>query len=136
LPHGIDRSITSERSSIGENSAMHGIDKIARQLNDDSNLQYVRRAIATLMLDQLYSLQAMPRRWEKVHFANAVAALAMNVHAIQQPTAVWLRLCLVDLRKAIESIQSNAPFTARDQYLDTMTLEELIAAVEALYAQA
>jgi hypothetical protein len=115
---------------------MTGIDEIAHQLGDDSNLQYVRRAIATLMLDQLYSLQAMPRRWEKVHFANAVAALAMNVHAIQQPTAVWLRLCLVDLRKAIESIQSNAPFTARDQYLDTTTLEELIAAVEALYAQA
>lgn len=115
---------------------MPGIEKITRQLDDAANLQDVRRAIARLMLDQLYALQAMPRRWEKIHFANAAAALAMNIHAIQQPTTAWLRLCLVDLRKAIASIQSNAPFTARDQYLDTMTLEELIAAVEELYAQA
>jgi hypothetical protein len=56
---------------------MQEIDKIACQLNNDSNLRDIRRAIATLMLDQLYALQAMPRRWEKVHFANAVAALAM-----------------------------------------------------------
>jgi hypothetical protein len=132
----MDRSITSERRNIEENGAVPGIDKIARELDGDSSLQEVRRAIARLMLDQLYALQALPRRWEKIHFANAAAALAMNIHAIQQPTIVWLRLCLVDLRKAIASIQSSAPFAARDRYLDTMTLEELIAAVEELYAQA
>jgi hypothetical protein len=112
------------------------IDKIACQLDAHSNLQDVRRAIVMLMLDQLYALQTTPRHWGRAHFANAVAALAMNIHGIQQPTNAWLRLCLVDLRKAIDSVQPDTSYTACDRYLDAVTLEELIAAVEALYAQA
>jgi hypothetical protein len=134
-----DALSTSDATSIEENSAMQGIkkiDKIARQLGDDSKLLDVRHAIATLMLDQLYALQAMPLRWEKVHFTNAVAALGLNIHAIQQPTHTWLRLCLVDLRRAIESVQPHATYTACDRNLYEVTLKELIAAVEELYVQA
>jgi hypothetical protein len=59
----------------------------------------------------------------------------MDIHAIQQPTTAWLRLCLVDLRKAVESVQPNTSDTACDRHLDAMRLEELIATVEELYAQ-
>jgi hypothetical protein len=69
-------------------------------------------------------------------FRQCRRSAGYDIHAIQQPTAVWFRLCLVDLRKAIEPIQSNAPFTARDQYLDAVTPEELIVIIEELYAQA
>lgn len=118
---------------------MQRIDKIVHQLDelgDGSKLLNVRHAIATLMLDQLYALQAAPMCWEKFHFFNAVAALDMNIHSIQQPTNAWLRLCLVDLQKAIDCVQPNAPYTARDRRLDAVTLKELTATIEQLYAQA
>jgi hypothetical protein len=125
----------SGATSIEENRVVQEIDKIACQLDADSNLQDIRRAIAALMLDQLYALQTTPGHWRRAHFANAVAALAMDIHTIQQPTNAWLRLCLVDLRKAVESVQPNTSDTACDRHLGAMTLEELIATVEELYAQ-
>jgi hypothetical protein len=136
LQNYISRSaVDRDATSIEENRAVQEIDKIACRLDAHSNLQDIRRAIAALMLDQLYALQTTPTHWRRAHFANAVAALAMDIHAIQQPTNAWLRLCLVDLRKAVESVQPNTSDTACDCHLGAMTLEELIATVEELYAQ-
>jgi len=115
---------------------MSELNLIARQLNDGLNIADVRHSIITLMLDQLHALQAAPKYWEGRHFANAVAALGMNIHAIQQPTPIWLRLCLVDLRKAIEFTPPNAPYTEHDSNLDEVTILELIATIEALNEQA
>jgi hypothetical protein len=44
----------------------------------------------------------------------------MKIHAVQQPTNMWLRLWLVDLRRAIESVQPNALYIARDRYLEAV----------------
>jgi hypothetical protein len=103
-----------------------------RRLDVPSDLPIVRREIALAMLDHLHSLRETPRRWDKAHFANAVAALAMNIHSVQQPTQAWLRLCLVDFRKAIEPAAPHSPYLLHERHLDAVTLEELIATIEGL----
>jgi hypothetical protein len=119
----------------GKAAFMQGINKIACELDDGSTPPEIRRAIADLMLAQLQSLRTAPRSWEKVHFANAIAALGMNIHAIQQPTHAWLRLCIVDLKKAIDSTKVHAPYTEQEGNLDAVTIEELIATIESLNSQ-
>jgi len=114
---------------------MQGLKKIACELDEGSNPPGIRRAISDLMLDQLHSLRTMPMAWEKVHFANAIAALGMNIHSIKQPTHAWLRLCLVDLSKAIDSIKTHANYTEYEGNLDAVTIEELIATIEDLNSQ-
>jgi len=110
--------------------------EVANKLDDGSNLLDVRLSIARLMLGQLHALLATPTYWESSHFANAVAALGMNIHALQQPTRSWLRLCLIDLRKAIESIQPDVSYIAHHQHRDAVAIEELITTIEALHAKA
>jgi hypothetical protein len=110
--------------------------EIERKLNDGSDLLDVRQSIAKLMLDQLHALLAAPSYWENAHFANAVAALGMNIHALKQPTCSWLRLCFIDLCKAIESIQPDVATIAHDRHHDAVTIEELITTIEALDAKA
>ena len=111
---------------------MPAIHKLMCQLNDPSRLMVVRHAIATTMLEHLRTLQAQPRTWNKAHFANAVAAFVMNVNSVQQPTHAWLRLCLVDLRKAVDSIEPGTPYARRNLHLDAVTLEEMITSIEVL----
>src|SRR4051812_15531777 len=107
-------------------------DQLNRLLGDATEIPYLRRAIADLILDQLRELQKFPMHWDKSHFANAVAALGMNIHSLQQPTEAWLRLSLVDLQKAIRAIQPHAPYPDKNRHLNTVTLEELITIVESL----
>jgi hypothetical protein len=111
---------------------MPAIEKLLRQLDDSAGLPATRRDIALAMLAELRELQTAPRRWNKAHFANAIAALGMNINALQQPTNAWLRLALVDLRKAMESARAGEPLSPHERHLDAVTIEELIATVESL----
>jgi hypothetical protein len=108
------------------------LDELAQRLDSGGNLLEIRRSIAKLMLDHLHSLLAKPGHWHHGHFTNAVAALGMNIHSIRQPTRSWLRLCLIDLEKAIECIQSNVPYLPYERHQDAITIEELITTVEVL----
>jgi hypothetical protein len=111
---------------------MRQLNDILRLLEDGANLPLVRRAVLDLILHQLHALQAVPMHWEKAHFANAVAALGMNIHSIYQPTDAWLRLALVDFQKAVLAIKPETPYRELNRHLDMITLEELIATVETL----
>ncbi len=111
---------------------MPAIDKLMNQLDDPSNLASARCSIALAMLDHLYALREAPQPWERAHFANAVAALAMNINSVQQPTHAWLRLCLVDFRKATAPSGKIESYELHQRHLDAVTLEELITTIEGL----
>lgn len=120
-------------SLLSNTGSMETIDDLLRQLQEAHDLQSFRRSIITVMLTHLRALPTESKAWNKAHYANAIAALAMNINAIKQPTDAWLRLCLVDLQNAIESAQSTPLSAPHVDPQDTVTLNELIAIVEALY---
>jgi hypothetical protein len=111
---------------------MHTINELMSRLDDPVSLTIVRRQIANLMLGYLHSLQKTPRHWERAHLGHAVAALGMNIQSIGQPSHAWLRLCLIDLAKAIEYVQPDTPYREHDRNCDVVTIEELITSIEAM----
>ncbi len=93
----------------------------------------VRNAIANLILDHLQAMKDSLGYWETTHFANAIAALAMNVNSMRQPTTVWLRLCLVDLEKVLAPLnQRNESHLLQDEQLKALTYEQLKALIDAI----
>ncbi len=115
---------------------MQAINDLLDRLDDPGSLSAVRHEITGLMLTYLRSLQKEPRHWEKAHMGHAVASLGMNIQSVKQPSHAWLRLCLIDLAKAIDYIQPNTPYRERERNFDVVTLEELITSVEAMDALA
>jgi hypothetical protein len=111
---------------------MHAAQKLVHQVDDPDSLMAARRSVAGLVLDHLRALQLAPRQWQQVHLASAVATLAAGIDSMEQPVHAWLRLCLVDLQKSIDSIAPCGSYTPRQRHLDAVTLEELIATIEAL----
>lgn len=65
---------------------MRKIQSILQQLDGDCDLKDVRNAIADLIVDHLQAMKDSLGYWEKTHFANAIAALALNMNALHQPT--------------------------------------------------
>jgi len=112
---------------------MQNVDTILQQLDDNSDIKEIRRAIADLIAHHLQSLQNSFGYWEKVHFANAIAALAWNINSSHQPTEFWLRLCLVSLEKALVPVEKrNENYIPRDKQIDNLTYEQLSEDIESV----
>ena len=110
---------------------MREVDTILRKLDKGDDIAKVRNEIADLIGDRLRQVRASLGYWEKAHFANAIAALAWNIKSRHQPTASWLRLCLVNLEKAlVPAAQRNENYTSRDHELDALTYDQLAEALE------
>ncbi len=116
---------------------MEQVDAILQRLNANEDLGGIRLDIADLIAEQLQRKRDSLGYWEKAHFAHAIAALGWNMNAEHQPTTAWLRLCLVDLEKAlVPANQRNEHYTPRDEQLDALTYEQLIHAIEMLGGRA
>jgi hypothetical protein len=84
-----------------EETIMPFADPVLRDLDDVSKLGDIRSSIIRTIRRQLQYRHGALDEWEIVHFTNAITSLALNVDSLQQPTAAWLRLCLVDLETAL-----------------------------------
>lgn len=110
---------------------MTSVDSIRRGLNSNGDIGEIRKAIADLIVDQLRLAGTTLGYWEKVYFANAIAALAWNLRSRHQPTASWLHLCLANVEKALVPADCrNESYTPRDYLLDALTLEQLTEELE------
>jgi hypothetical protein len=118
------------------NGPSHRIEWIRDALPDLANVPAARSAIVDLLLYHLHAAQHTLDDWQKVHFLNAISALALNVNSLQQPTVSWLRLCLVDLEKAITpQYQRSNDLPPRNIDLELITYERLMEALDSIGRQ-
>jgi hypothetical protein len=80
---------------------MQAFDSLFLQVNDLANISAFRVQLVLMIFQNLYPLRDSLDHWEKDHFGNAINSLALNVDSMRQPTNAWLRLCLIDLEKAL-----------------------------------
>src|SRR6185437_11570533 len=79
---------------------MADINTLLLLLNDEGQVATIRASIVDLMF-LLLDRQELLDSWEIAHLTDAVSALSLNVYSLQQPTSIWLRLCLRDLELAL-----------------------------------
>lgn len=85
------------------------------------------------MLDCLEANKDALDDWRKTHFSNAMGALALNIHSLQQPTNAWLRLCLVDLGNVCVPLTERDPdYRSTDPSLHDVTYEQLLGALDSI----
>jgi hypothetical protein len=80
---------------------MQPFDLLFLKVNDLTNIPASRVQLVLLIFQNLYRLRYSLDQWEKDHFGVAINWLALNVDSMRQPTNAWLRLCLIDLEKAL-----------------------------------
>jgi hypothetical protein len=110
---------------------MREVEAIRRRLDGNGDIGEIRNDIAELIADQLGRAGETIGYWEKAHFANAIATLARNIHSTHQPTVSWLRLCLVNVEKAlVPADRRDENYTPKDHQLDALTFQQLTEALE------
>jgi hypothetical protein len=115
---------------------MQSIEAIREALVDPADLHLIRASIADMIFRHLQAAEHSLDAWQKAHFLNAISALALNVNSLQQPTVSWLRLCLVDLEKAITpEYQRGNDSTQRNIDLELVTYERLMDALDSVGRQ-
>lgn len=85
----------------------HSIAAIREQIALQAEVVPIRAAILKLLRRSIGARKNTLQDRENEHFSNAITALTMNMHTPKQPSYSWLRLCLVDLEKAIASTILN-----------------------------
>ena len=109
------------------------IDAIFQMLHEGSDIRETRKAIAGLIVEQLEEGRDSFGHWEKAHFANAIAALAWNMNSSDRSSQAWLRLCLVNVEKAlIPKDQRNEHYGRRYDQFDWLSVEQLLQSVREL----
>lgn len=89
--------------------------------------------IANLIFVYLRTMQHSLGSWEKLHFANAISALAACASLRYQPGAAWLQVCLVNLEMVLMPECQRQNFHLKDDAA-SFTYEQLKQAVEAICA--
>ena len=84
-------------------SFIRSIAVIQEQITQQAEVASIRAAILKLLRHSIDVRKNTLQDRESEHFSDAITALAMNMQAVVQPSYSWLRLCLVDLEKAIAS---------------------------------
>jgi hypothetical protein len=112
--------------------SIESIDELRQQIAAGGELTSIRIRILTSILKQLKEHKKPLDDWEKTHFSNAIGSLGLNIHASQQPTFAWLRLCLSDLEKAITPALRDPHFHLSDPSMHDVTIVELRDAVKSL----
>ncbi|HEV7619033.1 MAG TPA: hypothetical protein VGO51_13125 [Burkholderiaceae bacterium] len=80
---------------------MQIFDALLLRINDLDHIPAFRIELVLLIFQNLCLLRDSLDQWEKCYFWHAINSLARNVNSVQQPTTAWLRLCLIDLEKAL-----------------------------------
>ena len=112
---------------------MQSIESLLQRLDGGDDLKDIRSAVANLTADHLLAMKDSLGYWETTHFANAIAALSLNVNSLRQQTTAWLRLCLVDLEKVlVQPNQRDENSMLRDQHLESLTYEQSMEVLDAI----
>lgn len=113
--------------------SVSSIDAIHQQITALADVASIRTNILKILRQNLKMRKNTLDGWEKTYFSNAIAALALNIHAAKQPSYMWLQLCLADLEKALAPTESRNPgFQVRDSSIQDAKYEHLIDAVKSL----
>jgi hypothetical protein len=106
---------------------------LLRQLDDLDNLPAVCATLVELIRQKLDFLQHSLGEWEKIHLANAIGALSLNLDAKEQPTTDWLRLCLSHLAKIFSPpAERNEASSDRAKDAEDINYHKLKQATEAV----
>jgi hypothetical protein len=112
---------------------MHKIESLLQQLDGNCDPKEAKHAVADLIVTNLQAMKDSLGYWETTHFANAIAALSLNMNSLRQPTTAWLRLCLVDLEKVlVPESQRNENYLLKDKQLESLTYEQLMETLESV----
>jgi len=114
-------------------STLPSLEILLHQLDNVQNVDVLRLAIVAHVHKRLHEQDGRLDDWETTHLANAIGALELNVNAVQQPTIAWLRLCLVDLQRALmPEADRHETVVLRSDDGVRITREQLIEAVDAI----
>ena len=106
---------------------MNDIDSIYGKLDQGGEVGDIRSDIVDLIVDRL---QDSLGYWEKLYFANAIAALAWNKSSSGQLPDSWLRLCLFNVEMAlVPAEQRNEDYIPKDNQFDSLTYDQLMDAI-------
>jgi hypothetical protein len=112
---------------------MQEIGSLSRQIDDEDNLRIVKARIAHLILRRLDSRRDALDHWEKMHFANAIGSLLMNLDPLRQSRTGWLRLCLSELEQALmPEAERNHGMVALDTNAEELSYEQLLKALDSI----
>jgi len=112
---------------------MNKIDAIFEKIDQESDIQEIRRDIADMIIFELEKIGNSIGYWEKACFANAISSLAWNINSSHQPMTSWLTLSLLNVERAlVPPNRRNENYTPRDTQLNSFTLNQLMSAIREL----
>lgn len=112
---------------------IHSIAAIREQIALQAEVVTIRAAILKLLRHGIGVRKDTLQDRENEHFSNAITALTMNMQAARQPSYSWLRLCLVDLEKAIGlTVPNDGNRHSPDSSVSSAKYANLMNAVAAL----
>jgi hypothetical protein len=105
---------------------MEEVTAILERLDHGDNIGEIRNDIAHLISQCLQQNQETLGYWEKLYFANAIAAFHLNKVPGAQPTPLWLRVSLYDLERAfVPASERGEGYLPKDERINLLTLEQL-----------
>lgn len=109
------------------------ISAILAKLEMECEIASLRLEIVVIIRECLEARKDSFGDWEKTHFSNAIGALGLNIHSRQQPTIAWLRLCLLDLERAVLPVTQRDPkFRVPDPSLRELSYERMVGAIDSI----
>jgi hypothetical protein len=109
------------------------IDTIRQQMTTLADATIIRAQLLDLLFEGLKARKDAWGIWERVHFSNAITALALNFHASAQPSHAWLEVCLKEVERALTPQQLRDPnYCVPDGSIRKARHEQLMDAVESL----
>jgi hypothetical protein len=109
------------------------IRSILEKLETLEDVNPVRGEIVDLIVECLEAKKECFGDWERTHFSNAIGTFGLNIHSAPQPTVAWLRLCLIDLERAVAPVnQQDRNYRSPDPSLRDVTYQQLKGAVNSL----
>lgn len=105
---------------------MQNVNYILQLLDGKGDIKKARLAIIDLIENHLKTLRKSLGYWEKLYFAEAISSLASNINSSHQPTTSQLRLCLVNIEKAlVPPNQRDENYPPRNKQIEALTYEQL-----------
>lgn len=106
---------------------MNRVDELFEQVANGAIDLGLRIAILDEVVHCLESKKDELGTWEKSLFAHSLAYLAINSMSPNQPTSLWLRICLSSLEKAmVPKDERNDDYTVDTEATDSLTYEFLL----------
>lgn len=112
---------------------MDSINSLIECVIRERDLDKLRLAIANAIAARLVDSRGSFGYWQKVHFAQAIAALAWNVSISGEQATSWLRFCLASLELASTPKEKRfEDYTPRREQMEALTFEDLVADIRTL----